>query len=93
MPSAAVPRIASAFCCLLCLALPAASAINAFNLGASYDSTQSNAVFRVYSSRATRIEVDLYMAPMNSAEVLSVPLNADPGTNIFSVSIPVAREE
>jgi glycogen operon protein len=75
---------------LFCLTLPAVAAINAFNLGSSYDSTQSNAVFRVYSSRATRIEVDLYMTPMNSAEVLSVPLNADPGTNIFSVSVPVA---
>jgi glycogen operon protein len=89
MPAAPSP-IAFAFCCLLCLALPAPAAINAFNLGASYDSTQSNAIFRVYSLRANRIEVDLYTTPMNSAEVLSVPMNADAGTNIFSVSIPVA---
>ena len=86
---AAPSRIAFVFGCLLCLTSPASSAINAFNLGPSYDS-QSNIVFRVYSSRATRIEVDLYTTPMNSPEVLSVPLNADTGTNIFSVSIPVA---
>ena len=85
-----VPRIVFLSCCLACLAPPAAAAVNAFNLGASYDSTQSNVTFRVYSSRATRVEVDLYTAPMNSAEVLRVPMNADTSTNIFSVSIPVA---
>ncbi|HEU0306571.1 MAG TPA: hypothetical protein VFR30_06345, partial [Lysobacter sp.] len=36
------------------------AAINAQNLGAKYDGTQSNITFRVYSSRATRIEVWLY---------------------------------
>ena len=88
--AAKIPRIGFTFCCLLCLVRPAAAAINAFNLGPSYDSTQTNVVFRVYSSRATRIEVDLYTTPMNSSEALSVPLNADTGTNIFSVSIPIA---
>lgn len=90
MPTTAGPRIALIFCCLLCLAPSAEAAINAFSLGASYDSTQSNVNFRVYSSRATRVEVDLYTTPMNSAEALSVPLNADANTNIFSVTIPVA---
>ena len=33
----------------------AQAAINAQNLGAKYDGTQSNITFRVYSSRATRI--------------------------------------
>ena len=69
---------------------PAAAAINANSLGPIFDSTQTNAVFRVYSSRATRIEVDLYTTPMGSSEVLSFPLSADPTTNIFSVSVPVA---
>src|SRR5688500_20404483 len=40
--------------------LPARAAINANNLGAKYDATQSNINCRVYSSRATRIEVWLY---------------------------------
>ncbi len=75
--------------CLFCLECPTAAAINAYGLGTSYDSTQTNVIFRVYSSRATRIEVDLYTTPMNSPEVLSFPLTADTSTNIFSVTIPV----
>jgi glycogen operon protein len=75
---------------LLFLALPAVAAINAYGLGASYDSTQSNVIFRVYSSRATRIDLYLYASPMGSPEVLSFPLSANSSTNIFSVSIPVA---
>ena len=71
-------------------ALPAVAAINAYGLGASYDSTQSNVIFRVYSSRATRIDVYLYASPLNSPEVLSFPLSANSGTNIFSTSVPVA---
>jgi hypothetical protein len=51
-----------AFACLLCFPLPTVAAINAYGLGATYDSTRSNVIFRVYSSRATRIEVDLYAA-------------------------------
>ena len=78
------------FCCLVCLAWPVAAAINAFGLGASYDSTQSNVIFRVYSSRATRIEVYIYATPMGSPEALHFPLNPDSNTKIFSVSIPVA---
>jgi isoamylase len=73
--------------CFLFLALPATAAVNALGLGASYDATQSNVIFRVYSSRAARIEVDLYASPMGSPEVLRVPLNANPSTNIFSASI------
>jgi glycogen operon protein len=46
--------------------------------------------FRVYSSRATRIEVDLYASPMGSAEVIRFPLSANSSTNIFSASIPAA---
>src|SRR6516162_3308524 len=78
------------FFCLVCLVWPAAAAINAFGLGASYDSTKAHVIFRVYSSRATRIEVYLYAAPMGSPEVLHFPLNPDSSTKIFSVSVPVA---
>jgi isoamylase len=69
---------------------PAAASINAFSLGASYDSTSSIITFKVYSSRATQIEVDLYASPMGSPEVLRQTLTANSETNIFSVSIPVA---
>jgi isoamylase len=79
-----------AFGCLLSLAWPAAAAINAYGLGASYDSTQSNVTFRVYSSRATQVEVDLYSAPLGSPEVLRQTLTPNSTTNIFSTTIPVA---
>ncbi len=75
--------------CLLWLECPTGAAINAYGLGASYDSTQTNVIFQVYSSRATRIEVDLYTTPMNAPEVLSFPLTVNTSTNIFSVTIPV----
>src|ERR1035441_5989237 len=88
--TAAFTRALFAVAGLLFLALPAVAAINAYGLGASYDSTQSNVIFRVYSSRATRIDVYLYASPMGSPEVLSFPLSANSSTNIFSVSIPVA---
>src|SRR5271169_2386354 len=87
--AAAFTRALLAFAGLLILGLPAAAAINAYGLGASYNSTQSNVVFRVYSSRATRIDIYLYASPMNSPEVLSFPLSANSSTNIFSTSIPV----
>ena len=81
---------ALALASLLFLALRAGAAINASGLGASYDSTQSNVIFRVYSARATRIDVYLYASPLNSPEVLSRQLTANNNTNIFSVSMPVA---
>jgi glycogen operon protein len=68
---------------------PVDAAINALGLGASYDSAHSNVIFRVYSSRATRIEVDLYAVPMGSPEVLRTTLSANNTSNIFSGSIPV----
>jgi isoamylase len=88
--TAAFTRALLAVAGLLFLALPAEAAINTYGLGGSYDSTQSNVIFRVYSSRATRIDVYLYASPMGSPEVLSFPLSANSSTNIFSVSIPVA---
>ncbi len=87
--AAALTGALLAFACLLLLPLPAAAAINAYGLGASYDSTRSNIVFRVYSSRATRIEVDLYASAMGSPEMLRFPLSANTSTHIFSGSISV----
>jgi isoamylase len=80
-----------AFACLLFATLAAVAATNAHSLGASYDSTQSNVIFRVYSAHATRMDVYLYASPMNSTEVLSFSLGADGSSNIFSGSIPVAK--
>jgi isoamylase len=74
---------------LLLLTSPGAAAINAFSLGASYDATGTSVIFRVYSSRASQIEVDLYAKPIGSPEVLRYTLNFDSGTHIFSTSIPL----
>jgi isoamylase len=79
-----------AFAGLLLPAPPTLAAIDANHLGPSYDSTRTNVIFRVYSSRATRIEVDLYASPMGSPEVARLPLSPNSSTNIFSASIPVA---
>src|SRR5215472_15531109 len=86
---AKVTRILVTILYPLCLAGSAAAAINAFGLGANFDSTQTNAIFRVYSSRATRIEVYLYAVPMGSPEVLHLSLNPDSSTKIFSISVPL----
>jgi glycogen operon protein len=87
---AAFFRALLVFRCLL-FALPTMAAINAAGLGASYNSTRSNIIFRVYSSRATRIEVYLYKTAMGATEALRMPLTADPTTHIFSASIPNSR--
>jgi isoamylase len=88
--TAAFTRFLLGFGCLLLPSLPATAAINAYSLGGSYDATQSTIIFRVYSSRATRIEADLYASPMGSAEVLRFALTANSSSHIFSGSIPVA---
>ena len=70
--------------------IPCPSGINADNLGASYDSTQSQITFRVYSSRATRVEVYIYAVPSGSPEVAHFALDANPSNHVFSGSIPTA---
>ncbi len=65
------------------------ASINANSLGAKYDASQTNAIFRVYSSRATRIEVDLYASSYGAGEVLHYTLSKDAATNIWSVTVPV----
>ncbi len=59
--------LACLFGCAL-LAQPAVAAINASQLGASYDATQANVTFKVYSGRATHIEVFLYSTATGTAE-------------------------
>jgi isoamylase len=86
----ALEGISLIFACLVFLGTPAPAAINAFGLGASYDASQGNVIFRIYSSRATQVEVDLYGSPMGSGEVLRSTLQADVSTHIFFGSIPVA---
>ncbi|WP_198120769.1 glycogen debranching protein [Massilia rhizosphaerae] len=69
-------------------ASPVWAAINPNKLGAAYDSTNSNVIFKVYSSRATRIELWLYNTATGSAEKARYIMNAGSG-GIWTASIPV----
>ncbi|WUD72263.1 hypothetical protein OG937_11530 [Streptomyces sp. NBC_00510] len=51
-------------------------------LGAHYDATGSAIGFRVYSARATRIEVYLYKSPSGAQEQAGLPLTVDPATRV-----------
>ncbi len=86
---------------LLCAALAIAAnaampslsyaAINAQNLGAKYNSAASTITFRVYSSRATHIELDLYGTGTGSAESLRYVLALDPNTpNVWQTTVAVS---
>jgi isoamylase len=72
------------------LAVPAAAAINALNLGAHYDATQSNIDFRVISTRATRIEVWIYKTPSGAQELAKYVLTKNATTNVWSTTVSAA---
>lgn len=65
------------------------AAINAYDLGARYDASMANLRFRVYSSRATRIEVWLYSAPTGAHEAARYTLTKNATTQNWEVNIPV----
>ena len=67
----------------------ASAEINRLQLGAHLNS--NTAAFRVFSSHATRIELNLFREPFNAAEVSRLPLARDPATSVWSVSIPVVK--
>lgn len=66
-------------------ALPTFSyaAINSMNLGAKYDGTNANINFRVYSSRATRIELYIYKTATGAQEVVNYVMTKD-ASNVWS---------
>lgn len=68
----------------------AAAAINAQNLGAKYNAAQSSISFRVYSSRATRIEVWLYKTPSGAQERVKYVMTKDAATKVWSKSVSVS---
>jgi len=74
----------------LLLAGTAFAAIDAHQLGARYDGTQSNITFKVYSSRATRIEVWIYKYASGYQEKVKYVMVKDAGTNIWSKTASVA---
>lgn len=69
--------------------VPAWAAIDAQRLGARYDATNSNITFRVYSSRATRIELYLYAGAYGEPEAARYTLAKD-ADDVWSVTVPVA---
>jgi isoamylase len=83
---------------LLCAALgcaalspaPALAAINASQLGATYNANHSKITFKVYSSRATRLELWLYASASGTSEVARIPLTRGSG-NVWSTSVSRAR--
>ncbi|WP_330456073.1 isoamylase [Streptomyces sp. NBC_00820] len=70
------------------LAVPAAAATGA-PLGARYDASGTQVEFRVYSSRATRIDLYLYRTATGSQEAAALQLTKDAATGVWSVTVPV----
>ena len=71
---------------------PAAQAeINRLNLGAQFDPTGTQVTFRVYSSRATRIELYLYTSPAGVDESAHLALDRDAATSVWSTTLPLSR--
>ncbi|MET0981646.1 MAG: isoamylase, partial [Telluria sp.] len=66
--------------------LPACAAINANKLGAAYDATKANLTFKVYSGKATRIELYLYSTATGTAEKARYVMTNAGG--VWSVTIP-----
>jgi glycogen operon protein len=60
------------------------------SLGARYDTLGENIVFRVYSSRATHIEVCLYDQPTGADEKLRAVLTEDPNSHVWTAKVSVA---
>lgn len=79
-------------CLSLTLVVPLAghAAIDGMKLGARYNSTVSAVTFRVYSSRATRIEVFIYKDAMGGQEVARLPLQRNPTTGVWSKTTALA---
>jgi glycogen operon protein len=70
---------------------PATAQIDRLALGARFSGDKSHLSFRIYSSRATRIELYLYAQPTGADEVAHLALDPDPVTSVWSISLPLAR--
>jgi isoamylase len=63
--------------------------IDTQHLGARYDTAKTNITFRVYSSRATRVELDLYAVNYGAPDVATYVLTKD-ADQVWSATIPVS---
>lgn len=79
----------SSLCLFLFLHNIAYAAIDANRLGARYDASQSNIDFRVYSSRATRLEVWIYKNSLGAQPAVTYTLSKGSG-NIWSKRVSVS---
>ncbi len=73
---------------LFALSTSVSAAIDASALGARYNG--SNIDFKVFSSRATRIEVFIYKTPSGAQEVVRYVLTKNAMTNVWSKSVAVS---
>jgi len=80
------------FCLLLIIFLPAPgfADIDAMKLGARYSANSKEINFRVYSSRATRIDVYIYAKAMGEEEIAHYSLSRNPVTNVWSRTQPIS---
>jgi glycogen operon protein len=62
------------------------AAINATKLGAAYDATKSSIDFKIYSSRATRIDLYLYSVATGQQEKVRLPMTLGSG-GIWSLNV------
>jgi isoamylase len=60
------------------------------SLGAHYDGSGQSITFRVYSSRATAIDLYLYDVAMNADEKLVVSMSKAPDSDVWSAKVNVA---
>ena len=72
----------------LLLPLQGVAEINRLHLGASL--TASDVTFRVFSSRATLIEVDLFAQGSGLSEAARIPLTKDASTSVWVASVPLS---
>jgi isoamylase len=75
----------------LWFAISAAGAIDELKLGARISDDQSSVSFRIYSSRATKIDLYLFKQPTNEPEVARIPLTKDATTEVWSTTVPVSQ--
>jgi isoamylase len=68
---------------------PAQAAINSMNLGASYNAAQTSITFRVYSSTATHIELDLYSTGYGVQESAGYVMSAQ-GSGVWQTTVSVS---
>jgi isoamylase len=88
-PTKAIAALLVTFAMIVGPIAPTRAAIHTQDLGAKYDATNSNITFRVYSSRVTRIELDLFAVSYGAPEVAKYLLTED-ASDVWSVTVPVS---